>query len=202
MSSRHWASALACSSQSRRSSAVPPVPDRSKCRPSIESGRSMSRRSRIVGATSTRVTKPLRRVTADFSRPGSTPGARRAATVRWSLPVAGYGPTTSTASVAGSTRSSRRPTSSSVRSRAARRWRAAARWWPGPGRRRPGPGRRPRPAPPTRSDPDVVEGGDHLLLVQAAAVRRLGVGLEQVVAHPAAGHQTVAVHEADHRLRA
>ena len=49
MSSRQIASALACSIHARRSAAEPPVSERSKRRPSMESGRSTPIRLRIVG---------------------------------------------------------------------------------------------------------------------------------------------------------
>ena len=83
-------------------------------RPSIESGRSIPSIDKIVGATSTRSTNPLRLVVPDLSNPGSTPGARTAVTASPPDARDASGAVTTTASRAGSTRCSNRPMISSV----------------------------------------------------------------------------------------
>ena len=90
-------------------------------RPSISSGRLMPSSFRTVGATSTIWTNPSRRVVPVSRNPGAMPGPRSAATVTSRRRELWYGPTTSTASWAGSTCRSSRPTSLSVERRAARR---------------------------------------------------------------------------------
>ena len=75
MSSRYCAASSRSASHAARSSPVAgPSAARSNRRPSIDAGRSTPARSRIVGAMSTRVTMPVRRVLAERRSPGSTVG--------------------------------------------------------------------------------------------------------------------------------
>ena len=76
----------------------------------------------MVGAMSITYTKPSRRLVAERSSSGSTPGARMPDTARPEPRRGDAGLTTNTASCAGSTSASMRPTSSSVRCRAACFW--------------------------------------------------------------------------------
>ena len=163
-----------------------PSSTRSKGRPSIESGRSTSSRSRMVGATSTRVTKPARRVDAERRTPARRPAPRQAGHGEVdAVPRVWYGPTTSTASRSGSTSARSRPTSSSVAARAASRW---TRRWSLVATEPEGVG----PHEVGRLDqhhrpvaPHLVEGLGHGVDVEALAVRRHGIGLGAARARPA-----------------
>ena len=125
-------------------------PPRSKRRPSIESGRSTPTRSRMVGAMSTRVTSPVRRVLPDRSSPGSTPGRAQPGHREVDLgPRGGTAPPPARSRAPGRRTRGARATSASVRAE-----RLAPQLGPVVGRRdaagsdRPARGRSPPRAPP------------------------------------------------------